>query len=204
MPCCTVSSMLNYLCSLSSYHREHTVFVLYFRCSTVSSASSCISQRTYTVFYYMFDAQLFLLARRVPCKVPGCGSPRLTPRVLRRGKHMDRQGITGGWRKLLSYLCSSSDTVWVINWRRVRRGDIKTSTRITSHYLAGKRKGKNNFGHLKRECMDSIKMAKETGYEGTARFVFTMKFNGTFLWILWNRETRWPSQQQYCDTYFVS
>jgi hypothetical protein len=86
-------------------------------------------------------------------------------RVLRRIFGPDRDGVTGGWRKLhneeLHNLHSSPSTIRIIKWRRMRwAGHVARMGEKRNVYrlLVGKSEGKRPLGRPRRWWTDNIKM----------------------------------------------
>jgi hypothetical protein len=86
-------------------------------------------------------------------------------RVLRRIFGPNRDGVTGGWRKLhneeLHYLYSSSNIIRIIKSRRMRwaehvarKGEKKNVYRL----LVGKPQGRRSLGRPRPRWIDNIKM----------------------------------------------
>jgi hypothetical protein len=81
-------------------------------------------------------------------------------RVLRRIFGTNRDGVTGGWRKLhneeLHNLYSSPNIIRIIKSRRMRwAGHVY---RYRYRLLVGKREEKRPLGRPRRRWMDNIKM----------------------------------------------
>jgi hypothetical protein len=86
-------------------------------------------------------------------------------RVLRRIFRLNRDGVTGGWRKLhneeLDNLCSSPSIIRIIKSRRMRwaRHVARMGEKRNVYRLSvGKPEGKSPLGRPRRRWIENIKM----------------------------------------------